>query len=73
MKVPTLILHGDADHVILPAAARMTADAIPGATLSMFPGCGHSPFFEDSARFNSELSTFARAVWRVKAPEAHKQ
>ena len=63
VKVPALVIHGEADHVILPAAARMTAEAIPGATLSMFPGCGHSPFFEDSARFNSELSTFASTVW----------
>lgn len=63
VKVPTLVIHGEADHVILPAAARMTADAIPGATLSMFPGCGHSPFFEDSERFNAELSVFARAAW----------
>ena len=63
VKVPALVIHGEADHVILPAAARMTADAIPGATLSMFPGCGHSPFFEDCARFNSELSTFASGVW----------
>lgn len=63
VKVPTLVIHGDADAVILPGAARMTAEAIPGAVLSMFPGCGHSPFFEDGARFNAELSTFVNAAW----------
>ena len=64
VKVPTLIIHGAADHVILPGAAQMTADAMPGARLSIYPGCGHSPFFEDSARFNSDLSAFATAAWK---------
>ncbi len=66
IKVPTLVIHGEADHVILPAAARLTVDAIPGATLSMFPGCGHSPFSEDSARFNAEVATFVRQVWTAR-------
>lgn len=64
VTVPALIIHGEADHVILPGAARMTADTIPGATLSMFPSCGHSPFSEDSTRFNSEVAAFVKAHWK---------
>ena len=58
VKAPVLVIHGAADRVFLPGAARMTADVIPGARLSMFDDCGHSPFFEDASRFNRELAEF---------------
>ncbi len=41
VKVPTLVIHGDADPLIPPAAAEATAKAIPGATLLMIKGMGH--------------------------------
>ncbi|MCC6775221.1 MAG: alpha/beta fold hydrolase [Hyphomicrobiales bacterium] len=69
VRVPALVVHGAADRVFLPGAARMTADAIPGARLSIFEDCGHSPFFEDAARFNRELADFVRAAW--SAPRAN--
>jgi len=58
VRVPTLITHGRNDTVVLPAAADMTAAAIPHAQLSWFDGCGHSPFCEDAGRFNDELMKF---------------
>ena len=41
IRVPTLVLHGGADPLIRPAAARRTAAAIPGARLVILPGVGH--------------------------------
>lgn len=58
VRVPTLITHGRADAVVLPAAVDMTLAAIPHAEVSWFDGCGHSPFCEDVARFNDELMAF---------------
>ncbi len=33
--------------------------AIPGATIHMYPGVGHSPFLEAPDRFNADLAAFA--------------
>jgi pimeloyl-ACP methyl ester carboxylesterase len=41
LRVPTLVLHGDADPMVRPVAGRATADAVPGARLRTFPGMGH--------------------------------
>ena len=60
--VPTLVTHGRADSIVLPAAAEHTASLIRGSTISWFDGCGHSPFFEDAPRFNRELAAFAVAA-----------
>jgi pimeloyl-ACP methyl ester carboxylesterase len=60
VRVPTLISHGRRDAVVLPRAAETAASTIPGARISWYEDCGHSPFFEDSARFNRELAAFAK-------------
>jgi len=41
LRVPTLVLHGAADPLLRPAAARRTAAAINGARLVILPGVGH--------------------------------
>ncbi len=41
IRVPALVLHGGADPLIRPSAARRTAAAIPGARLVILPGVGH--------------------------------
>jgi non-heme chloroperoxidase len=46
-------------------AAEYTAKIIPGAKLSVYQGIGHSPFFEDPARFNAELAAFVRSAQKV--------
>jgi non-heme chloroperoxidase len=35
---------------------------IPGAKLSIYDGTGHSPFYEDAPRFNSELAALVRTA-----------
>jgi pimeloyl-ACP methyl ester carboxylesterase len=41
VRVPTLVLHGDADPLVRPAGGRATAAAVPGARLIVFAGMGH--------------------------------
>jgi pimeloyl-ACP methyl ester carboxylesterase len=41
LRVPALVVHGAADSLIRPAAARRTAAAIDGARLVILPGAGH--------------------------------
>jgi len=41
LKVPTLIIHGDADPLVPLAGGKATADAIPGAELMVIEGMGH--------------------------------
>jgi pimeloyl-ACP methyl ester carboxylesterase len=64
VRVPVLVTHGRKDIVVLPVAAEQTAAAISGATLSWYEDCGHSPFQENTPRFNRELAAFAKAAVR---------
>jgi len=41
VRVPTLVLHGEADPLVRAVGGRETAAAIPGARLVTFPGMGH--------------------------------
>lgn len=67
VRVPTLVTHGRRDLVVLPAVAELVAATVPGATLSWYDDCGHSPFWEDTPRFNRELADFVAAAWRSAA------
>jgi pimeloyl-ACP methyl ester carboxylesterase len=42
VRVPTLVVHGEADPLIRPSAGRALARAVPGARLLTFPGMGHN-------------------------------
>ena len=41
LDIPTVVLHGSADRLVLPRGGRATARAIPGAELRMYEGMGH--------------------------------
>jgi pimeloyl-ACP methyl ester carboxylesterase len=41
VKVPTLVVHGADDPLVMPSGGEATAAAIPGAQLLMIPGMGH--------------------------------
>jgi pimeloyl-ACP methyl ester carboxylesterase len=41
LRVPALVLHGEADPLLRTAAARHTAAAIEGSRLVILPGVGH--------------------------------
>ena len=42
VRVPTLVLHGDADPLVPLACGVDTAESIPGARLVVIPGMGHA-------------------------------
>ena len=60
LTIPVLVTHGAEDRNSKLAAAKYTASVIPGAKLSVYDGIGHSPFYEDAPRFNTELAAFVR-------------
>ncbi|MGA8534230.1 MAG: alpha/beta hydrolase [Candidatus Tumulicola sp.] len=63
LNVPVLFTQGTADGIIAPAMSRYGAATVPHATLSLYDGIGHSPFFESSARFDRELAEFVRTCF----------
>ena len=58
LAAPTLVQHGDGDVVVDPRNADLLATAIPGARVSIFPGCGHLYFWQEPERFVRELEEF---------------
>lgn len=56
VDVPTLVLHGRQDAVVLPSAAEYAAGLIPGATTVWFDHVGHLPFAERAAEFDAVLA-----------------
>jgi pimeloyl-ACP methyl ester carboxylesterase len=41
LRMPTLVIHGADDPLVVPSGGEATAAAVPGATLKMIPGMGH--------------------------------
>jgi non-heme chloroperoxidase len=62
LKIPVLVTHGAQDRNSKTGTAQYTAKTIPGAKLSIYEGIGHAPFYEDAARFNTELAAFVRGA-----------
>ena len=62
IRVPTLVLHGDADTRSPLAVGRALHDNIPGARLAVLQGVGHISNFEDPERFNAEVRQFLVGV-----------
>lgn len=50
LRLPVLILWGERDQLVPPAAARRFAADLPGSRLVMLPGLGHVPQEEDPVR-----------------------
>ena len=58
VRAPTLVVVGDHDPLIPPAAAAATAAALPAAALAVIPGAGHLAFLERSDEVNRVLLDF---------------
>ena len=56
--MPTLIVWGDADHIIPVAHAYAAHEATPGSRLEIFEGVGHFPHAEEPLRFAAVLTDF---------------
>jgi proline iminopeptidase len=57
LQVPTLVVLGDHDLVSVKSAEALTA-ALPKATLSVIPDCGHMMYIDQTQRFNALVSNF---------------
>ncbi|MCK9486276.1 MAG: alpha/beta hydrolase [Dehalococcoidia bacterium] len=61
VRVPSLIIVGDADPQTPPGGSVIMSRLIPGAELEIYPGIGHSPMHEEPAavaRVEAWLSRF---------------
>ena len=65
IRVPTLLLYGDADRRSPPeVVARDLHARIPGSRLVVLPGVGHQSDMEAPERFNAEVRGFLRSTQR---------
>jgi pimeloyl-ACP methyl ester carboxylesterase len=62
IRVPTLLMWGDADARSPMAVAHQLHEAIPGARLVVIPGAGHVSNLEDPVRFDAQLRDFCLSV-----------
>jgi 3-oxoadipate enol-lactonase len=58
IKVPTLVVHGDADPLVPYANGQFLAQNIPGARLITYSDTGHIPIMERAADFNRDVLAF---------------
>ena len=58
IRVPTLVVAGDADRLVPPENSRRIAEAIPGARLVLLPGAGHLFPLERFEETERALSAF---------------
>ena len=58
LKVPTLVISGEADMSTSPAMARMIAAEIPNSEIAYMPEAGHSSYWEQPELFNRAVLDF---------------
>ena len=68
LRVPTLVVHGDADRLVPQSAGKATADAIPGARLEIVEAMGHDYPPEHWDRMVDLIATHAAAATTGRPP-----
>ena len=58
ISAPALLLWGDADGLVDRRMQTMLIERLPSAELVVYPGVGHTPRWEDPARFADDVATF---------------
>jgi pimeloyl-ACP methyl ester carboxylesterase len=58
IRIPTLLLTGDADLYAPPPVLRLFADRFPNCESVVIPECGHSAFWEQPEAFNRVVLDF---------------
>jgi pimeloyl-ACP methyl ester carboxylesterase len=69
VRCPTLVLHGADDPVIPAAAAKDTAESIPGAELVIIPGMSHDFALGLVPVYLKHIGDFAAKVEATAAAE----
>jgi pimeloyl-ACP methyl ester carboxylesterase len=60
LKLPTLVLWGDADRIVAPGYGERLAQGIPGAKFSTIAAAGHYPQVEQPVQTAAAIETFAQ-------------
>ena len=61
LRVPTLVVHGDADQTVpASASADRVPSLVPQAELKIYPGAPHALMYTERERLNADLMAFAR-------------
>lgn len=58
VHVPTLVIHGEDDPLVVVQNGINLAQRIPGARLIIYPRTGHIPIIERAQRFNRDVLAF---------------
>jgi non-heme chloroperoxidase len=64
ISVPALLLWGDADDLVDRNMQTMLLERIPHAELLVYPGVGHTPRWEDPARFAGDVAAFVNRAFQ---------
>ena len=62
IKVPSLIIQGKDDRIVLSASSDSIARHIPHVSRVDYDHCGHLPFVEAAEHFNRDVVTFIQHV-----------
>ena len=62
LTIPTLIVQGSNDRIVLPIYADHIARHISHASRVDYPDCGHAPFAEMPDRFNADVMEFMNTI-----------
>ncbi|HSN92705.1 MAG TPA: alpha/beta fold hydrolase [Anaeromyxobacteraceae bacterium] len=62
VRVPLLVLHGEADPICPASAARAVAASVAGSRLALWPGVGHAPFLSRPGPFLDLLRGFLEGI-----------
>jgi len=60
----TLLLWGTADTLVTRTMQDQLASSIPGAELLIYDGVGHTPRWDDPARFSADVAAFVERIQR---------
>lgn len=60
VRLPTLLIHGERDPLMPPAAAQWLASHLPDARLEIFVGTAHAPFLSQPDRFAQLVREFSQ-------------
>jgi pimeloyl-ACP methyl ester carboxylesterase len=71
LSVPTLVIQGLNDEIVLPSMARHVLESCPTAVASWYEEVGHMPFVEAAERFDGELATFVESALSARPPVPH--
>ncbi|MDB4989431.1 MAG: Pimeloyl-ACP methyl ester carboxylesterase [Myxococcaceae bacterium] len=63
IRLPALVIHGDADKTVpIAATGQVASKLLPNATYNVYEGAPHGVFYVEKDRLNSDLLTFIKAA-----------